>query len=55
VYDQVARNKRRSILLIGGFVLLVVAVALALDLLLGAGVPLVLAALVLAAVSAGLS
>ena len=55
MYDQVAQNKRRSILLIAGFVLLVVAVGFAIDLLVGAGVPLLAAAFVLAAASAGLS
>jgi heat shock protein HtpX len=55
VYDQVAQNKRRSILLITGFVLLVVAVGFAIDLLVGAGVPLLIAALVLAGGSAALS
>src|SRR3546814_12366739 len=37
VYDQVAQNKRRSIFLIAGFVLLVVAVGFALNLLIGGG------------------
>jgi heat shock protein HtpX len=55
VYDQVAQNKRRSILLIVGFVLLVVAVGFAIDLLVGVGVPLLVAALVLAGGSAALS
>jgi heat shock protein HtpX len=55
VYDQVAQNKRRSLLLIAGFVLLVVAVGFAIDLLVGAGLPLLLAALVLAGASAALS
>ena len=55
MYDQVAQNKRRSVLLIIGFVVLVVAVGFALDLLLGLGVPLLVAALVVAAASAGLS
>jgi len=37
LYDQVASNKRRSILLIAGFVVLVVAVVAAFDLVLGGG------------------
>ena len=37
MFDQVAANKRRSALLIGGFVLLIVGVTAALELLLGFG------------------
>ena len=55
MYDQVASNKRRSILLIVAFVALVTAVGAALNLLLGNGVAFVLVALVVAGVSAGLS
>ena len=55
MYDQVAQNKRRSIYLVAGFVLLVVAVGFALNLLLGNGVAFVLVALVIAAVGAGVS
>lgn len=55
MYDQVAQNKRRSIALIAGFVLLVVAVGFALNLLLDGGPVFVLLALVIAAGSAGLS
>ena len=55
MYDQVAQNKRRSIYLVAGFVLLVVAVGFALNLLLGNGVAFVLVALVIAAVGAGSS
>ena len=55
MYDQVAQNKRRSIYLVTGFVLLVVAVGFALNLLLGNGLAFVLVALVVAAVSAGVS
>jgi heat shock protein HtpX len=55
VYDQVAQNKRRSVLLISGFVLLVVAVGAALNLFLGNGVVFIVVALVVAGVSAALS
>ncbi|HJR24091.1 MAG TPA: M48 family metalloprotease [Acidimicrobiales bacterium] len=55
MYDQVAQNKRRSIYLVTGFVLLVVAVGFALNLLLGNGVVFLLVALVIAAIGAGLS
>jgi heat shock protein HtpX len=55
VYDQVASNKRRSILLIVAFVVLVTAVGAALNVLLGNGIAFVLVALVIAGVSAGLS
>ncbi len=55
MYDQVAQNKRRSIYLVAGFVLLVVAVGFALNLLLGNGVAFIAIALVIAAVTAGLS
>jgi heat shock protein HtpX len=55
VYDQVASNKRRSILLVAAFVLLVTAVGAALNLLLGNGVAFVLVALVIAGGTAALS
>jgi heat shock protein HtpX len=55
VYDQVAQNKRRSILLIAGFVLLVVAVGFALNLLIGGGPVFVIVAVVIAGGSAALS
>lgn len=55
MYDQIAQNKRRSVLLIVGFVVLVVAVGFALDLLLQGGPVLIAAAAVIAAGSAGLS
>jgi heat shock protein HtpX len=55
VYDQVAQNKRRSVLLVLGFVALVVAVGVALNLLLGNGVAFIVVALVVAAGSAALS
>ncbi len=55
MYDQVSQNKRRSALLIGGFVLFVVAVGLAFDLLLGYGAVWVVGALVVAGVGAFLS
>ena len=55
MYDQVASNKRRSILLIAGFVVLVVAVVAAFDLVLGGGWVGVAIAVPLAAGSAFLS
>lgn len=55
MYDQIAQNKRRSVLLIIGFVILVVAVGFALDLLLHGGPAFIAAAVVIAAGSAGLS
>ncbi|MGV3760678.1 MAG: M48 family metallopeptidase [Actinomycetota bacterium] len=55
MYDQVAQNKRRSILLIAGFVLLVVAVGVAINLLVGGGPAFTLIALVIAGGSAALS
>jgi heat shock protein HtpX len=55
VYDQVAQNKRRSVLLIFGFVLLVVAVGEALNLLVHGGPALIVVAFLFAAGSAGLS
>jgi len=55
VYDQVAQNKRRSILLIVGFVVLVVAVGFAVNLLVGGGPTFTLIALVIAGASAALS
>jgi heat shock protein HtpX len=55
VYDQVAQNKRRSILLIAGFVLLVVAVGFALNLLVQGGPVFIAVALVIAGGSAALS
>jgi heat shock protein HtpX len=48
VYDQVAQNKRRSVLLIVGFVALVAAVGAALNLLLGNGVAFIIGGTVLA-------
>ena len=55
MYDQVAQNKRRSYLLILGFVGLVLAVGAAINLLVGGGPAFMLIALVVAAVSAGFS
>ena len=55
MYDQVAQNKRRSALLIGGFVLFIVAVGFAFDLLLGYGAAWVIGALVIAGIGAFLS
>jgi heat shock protein HtpX len=55
VYDQVAQNKRRSILLVAGFVLLVALVGVALNLLLGNGVAFIVVALVVAGGFAALS
>jgi heat shock protein HtpX len=55
VYDQVAQNKRRSVLLIIGFVLLVVAVGWALSLLLQGGPAFIVIALLFAGGSAALS
>ncbi|MDP1821043.1 MAG: M48 family metallopeptidase [Acidimicrobiales bacterium] len=55
MYDQVAQNKRRSILLILGFVLLVVAVGAALNLLLGNGWLFIVGGLVFAGGAAALS
>jgi heat shock protein HtpX len=55
VYDQVAQNKRRSILLIAGFVVLVVAVGAALNLLVQGGPALIVVAVVVAGGSAALS
>jgi heat shock protein HtpX len=55
VYDQVAQNKRRSILLVAAFVVLVTAVGAALNLLIGNGVAFVLVALVVAGGTAALS
>jgi heat shock protein HtpX len=55
VYDQVAQNKRRSILLIAGFVLLVVAVGFALNLLVQGGPVFIGVAFLIAAGSAALS
>jgi heat shock protein HtpX len=55
VYDQVAQNKRRSYVLILGFVGLVIAVGAALNLLVGGGPAFLLVALVIAAASAALS
>lgn len=55
MYDQIAQNKRRSVLLIIGFVILVVAVGFALDLLLHGGPAFIAVAVVIAAGSAGLS
>lgn len=55
MYDQVAQNKRRSAYLVAGFVALVVAVGVALNVLLGNGVAFLLVALVVAGGSAALS
>ena len=55
MYDQVAQNKRRSALLIAGFVILVVAVLQALNYLIGGGPAFGIFALALAGFSAGLS
>ena len=55
MYDQVAQNKRRSALLIAGFVVLVVAVLQALNYLIGGGPAFGIFALVFAGGSAGLS
>jgi heat shock protein HtpX len=55
VYDQVAQNKRRSILLILGFVGLVLAVGAALNLLIGGGPVFMIVALVIAGGSAAFS
>jgi heat shock protein HtpX len=55
VYDQVAQNKRRSALLIAGFVILVVAVLQALNYLIGGGPAFGIFALVLAGGSAAVS
>jgi heat shock protein HtpX len=55
VYDQVAQNKRRSFVLILGFVGLVVAVGAALNLLVGGGPAFMVIALVVAAGSAAVS
>jgi heat shock protein HtpX len=55
VYDQVAQNKRRSILLIAGFVVLVVAVGFALNLLVQGGPVFIGVAALIAAGSAALS
>lgn len=55
MYNQVAQNKRRSILLIAGFVLLVVAVGFALDLLVQGGPAVIVIAAFVAAGSAALS
>ena len=55
MYDQVGQNKRRSALLIAGFVLLVLAVGAALNLLVQWGPVWVIGALLFAGVSAGLA
>ena len=55
MYDQVAQNKRRSILLIAAFVLLVVAVGAALNLLVEGGPAFLVIALLFAGGSAALS
>ena len=55
MYDQVAQNKRRSILLILGFVGLVLAVGAALNLLIGGGPVFMVVALVIAGGSAAFS
>lgn len=55
MYDQIAQNKRRSALLVAGFVLLVVAVGIAINLLVGGGPVFMVVALVIAGGSAALS
>jgi len=55
VYDQVAQNKRRSILLIAGFVVLIVALGAALNLLVQGGPAFLVVAAVIAGGSAALS
>ena len=55
MYDQVAQNKRRSILLIIGFVILVVAVGFALNLLIQGGPAFIVLAVLIAGGSAALS
>ncbi len=55
MYDQVAQNKRRSIILIAAFVLLVVAVGFALNLLVQGGPAFVVVAAIIAGGSAALS
>ena len=55
MFDQVAANKRRSALLIGGFVLLIVGVTAALELLLGFGRLWVVVALLVAGASSVLA
>ncbi len=55
MYDQVAQNKRRSVLLIAGFVVLVVAVGFALDLLVQGGPAFMIVAVAFAGGSAALS
>lgn len=55
MYDQVAQNKRRSVLLVAAFVGLVVAVGWALNLLLGNGPAFLLVALVVAGGSAAVA
>jgi heat shock protein HtpX len=55
LYDQVSQNKRRSALLIAGFVVLVVLVGFAIDALIGFGPVWVVGALVFAGVSAFLA
>jgi heat shock protein HtpX len=52
VYEQVAQNKRRSVLLIIGFIGLVVLVGMALNLVVGGGPVLVIVAAVVAGISA---
>jgi len=55
VYEQISSNKRRSVLLVLGFVALVVLVVLAVDLLLGFGIGGLVVALVLAGGGAAVS
>lgn len=55
MYDQVAQNKRRSVFLIAGFVLLVVAVGFALNLLIQGGPAFIVVAVLIAGGSAALS
>ncbi len=55
MYDQVAQNKRRSIVLILGFVGLVIAVGAALNLLVGGGPVFIVVAALVAGVSAAVS
>ena len=55
MYDQVSQNKRRSILLIAGFIVVVVLVGFAIDVLAGYGAVWIIGALIVAGVSAFLA
>jgi heat shock protein HtpX len=55
VYEQIARNKRRTVLILFGFVVLVMAVVIAFDLLFGWGIPGLVIAFVVAAAMAFIS